>query len=268
MPIISPILVPPLAALAIISAWSPRESSAQQTTSPSPDLSTANPTKEDFAKQIDIGGGRKLYLECHGTGSPTVILESGYHDSSQPWSLSDGYPPAVLPGTAAFTKVCANDRPGTLLYTNPPRITDRSTPVLMPRTAQDVTSDLHALLAAAQVPGPYILVAHSLGGLLMRLYTQTWPDQVKGLIMVDAFPAELPVLLGSGWPAYRHVLNNSLPQFASNPDFEQIDVDASIMQIESAPPLRRKPVVVLTKTEPFAQPPGVVSFPLAEVDLL
>jgi hypothetical protein len=92
MPIISPILVPPLVALVIVSAWSPREGSAQQTTSPSPDLSTANPTKEDFAKQIDIGGGRKLYLECHGTGSPTVILESGYHDSSQPWSLSDGYP--------------------------------------------------------------------------------------------------------------------------------------------------------------------------------
>ena len=265
MQIISPILVPPWWRLQS-SRRGAQESSAQQTTSPSPDLSTANPTKEDFAKQIDIGGGRKLYLECHGTGSPTVILESGYHDSSQPWSLSDGYPPAVLPGTAAFTKVCAYDRPGTLLYTNPPRITDRSTPVLMPRTAQDVTSDLHALLAAAQVPGPYILVAHSLGGLFMRLYTQTWPDQVKGLIMVDAFPAELPVLLGSGWPAYRHVLNNPLPQFASNPDFEQIDVDASIMQIENAPPLRRKPVVVLTKTEPFAQPPSVVSFPFAEVE--
>jgi hypothetical protein len=86
------------AGAAHVSAWSPRESSAQQTTSPSPDLSTANQTKEDFAKQIDIGGGRKMYLECHGTDSPTVILESGYHDSSQPWSLSDGYPPAVLAG--------------------------------------------------------------------------------------------------------------------------------------------------------------------------
>jgi hypothetical protein len=74
------------------------------------------------------------------------------------------------------------------------------------------------------------------------------------------------VLLGSRWPAYRHVLNNSLPQFASNPDFEQIDVDASIMQIKNAPPLRRKPVVVLTKTEPFAQPLSVVSFPFAEVE--
>jgi hypothetical protein len=66
--------------------------------------------------------------------------------------------------------------------------------------------------------------------------------------VLDAFPAELPVLLGSG-----------------NSDFEQIDVDASIIQM-NAPPLRRKPVVVRTKTEPFAQPPSVVSFPFAEVE--
>lgn len=118
----------------------------------------------------------------------------------------------------------------------------------MPRTAQDVTSDLHSLLAAAQVPGPYILVAHSLGGLFVRLYAQTYPDQVRGLVLVDVFPAELPALFRSQWPAYRQVLNNPLPQFANNPDFEQMDVDASINQIEKAPPLRRMPSVVLTKT--------------------
>jgi hypothetical protein len=181
MPIISPILVPRLVALAIVSAWSPRESSARQTTSPSPDLSTANPTKEDFAEQIDIGGGRKLYLECHGTGSPTVILESAYHDSSQPWSLSDGYPPAVLPGTAAFTKVCAYDPPGTLLYTNPPRITDRSTPVLMPRTAQDVASDLWSLIhwvgclcASTLRLGPTKLRASSWSTLFQPNYQCCW----------------------------------------------------------------------------------------------
>jgi pimeloyl-ACP methyl ester carboxylesterase len=109
------------------------------------------------------------------TGSSAVILESGYHDSSQPWSLTDGRSLAVLAGVAGFTQVCAYDRPGTLLYTDPPRITDRGGPVRMPRTAQGITSDLHALLAAAQVPGPYILVAHSLGGLFMRLYAQTYP---------------------------------------------------------------------------------------------
>lgn len=141
-----------------------------------PPSTTENGAQENFTSQVGIGGGRKLYIECHGTGGPTVILESGYHDSSQPWSLADGYQPAVMPRIARFTRVCAYDRPGTLLYTDPPRITDRSSPVKMPRTAQDITSDLHALLGAAQIPGPYILVAHSMGGLFMRLYAQNYPD--------------------------------------------------------------------------------------------
>jgi pimeloyl-ACP methyl ester carboxylesterase len=222
----------------------------------------------DFADQVDIGGGRKLYLQCRGTGSPTVILESGYHDSSRPWSLADAFPPAVLPGVAGFTKICVYDRPGTLLYTDPPRITDRSSPVQMPRTAHEVTSDLHALLGAAQVPGPYILVAHSLGGLFVRLYAQSYPDEVKGLVLVDAFPSELPALFGPQWPAYRRVLNDPLPQFAKNPDFEQIDIDASISQIARAPALHRMPLLVLTKTKPFAQPGSLVRFSFAELERL
>jgi pimeloyl-ACP methyl ester carboxylesterase len=145
-------------------------------------------------------------------------------------------------------------------------ITDRSSPVQMPRTAQDVTDDLHALLDAAQVPGPYILVVHSLGGLFMRLYAQLYPDQVRGLVLVDAFPAELPALFGSKWPAYRQVLNYPLPQFAKNPDFEQIDIDASISQIAKTPALHQMPVVVLTKAKPFARPPSLVGFAFAELE--
>lgn len=67
-------------------------------------------------------------------------------------------------------------------------------------------------------------------------------------------------MFGSQWPAYREVLNNPLPQFANNPEFEQIDVDASIAELEKAPLLRRMPLAVLTKTEPFARPPNLVGF--------
>ena len=253
-------------AFAAASACSGSSSFAQQSKAPLHGVQVPNAEHGDFAGKVDIGQGRKLYLECRGPGSPTIILESGYHDSSQPWSLSDGFPPAVLPGVAEFSKICAYDRPGTLLYTDPPRITDRSSRVRMPRTAQDVISDLHALLGAAQVPGPYILVAHSLGGLFTRLYAQTYPDQVTGLVFVDAFPVELPALFRSHWPEYRQLIDKPLPQFANDPDFEQIDVDKSIAQIESGPALRRIPSVVLTKTRPFARPLGFVGFPFAELE--
>jgi pimeloyl-ACP methyl ester carboxylesterase len=138
----------------------------------------------------------------------------------------------------------------------------------MPRTAQDVVGDLHALLAEAQVPEPYTLVGHSLGGLFIRLYAQVYPSQVNGLVLVDAFPVELPRQFGSQWPAYRHVLNYPLPKFAKDPDFELIDVDTSITQLEQAPPLHQMAVAVLTKTKPFARPSGVEGFSFADLERL
>lgn len=216
----------------------------------------------DFAGPIDIGNGRHMYLECHGRGSPTVILDSGYHNSSDPWGQSDAVAPAVgpavLPALADEHRVCAYDRPGTLRYPDPPSITDRSSPVPMPRSARDVVEDLHALLAAAHIPGPYVLAGHSLGGLFVRLYAQTYPEQVKGVVFVDAFGAEIPGLLGSAWPIYRQQLDEPLPQFANAPTFEVIDIDKSVAQIASAPPFPPVPTVVLTRTEPFAVP-GTVS---------
>lgn len=91
----------------------------------------------DTGKRVDIGGGRSLYLQCSGSGSPTVVLLSGLHESADPWSLSDVTPPVpktpVLPGVAGFTRVCTYDRPGTIRYTQPPTLTTRSTPVREPR---------------------------------------------------------------------------------------------------------------------------------------
>ena len=211
-----------------------------------------------FAGPIEIGNGRHLYLACRGKGTPTIILESGYHNSSDPWSSSDAAAPAVgpavLPALAGDHRVCAYDRPGTLRFPDPPSITDRSSPVAMPRTAQDVTQDLHALLAAARVPGPYVLVGHSLGGLFARLYAQTYPDQVRGVVFVDAFGVEIPGLMGSDWPTYRQMLAEPLPQFTNSPSFEVIDIDKSIEQVAAAPAFPPVPTAVLTRTEPFAVP--------------
>jgi pimeloyl-ACP methyl ester carboxylesterase len=87
---------------------------------------------------------------------------------------------AILPSIARFTRVCAYDRPDI-------RVTgaDLSTPRQQPHTADLGVGDLHALLAALGDPGPYVLVAHSYGGLIAELYARTYPRDVAGLAMVD-----------------------------------------------------------------------------------
>jgi pimeloyl-ACP methyl ester carboxylesterase len=125
----------------------------------------------------------------------------------------------------------------------------------MPRTALDVVGDLHALLAAARLPGPYLLVGHSLGGLFARLYAQTYPDQVCGIVFVDAFAVEIPGALGPDWPAYRQQLDGPPPQFADSPSFEEVDIDRSVAQVGAAAAFPPIPIAVLARTEPFVIPP-------------
>ena len=122
----------------------------------------------DFSRTVEINNGHKLYLECHGTGAPTIILESGLRTRGDNWSRVDllSQPgAAVLPEVAKLARVCTYDRPGTTL--NPGEVS-RSDPASTPRTALDVVHDLHALLRAADIRGPYVLVGHSFGGLFVR----------------------------------------------------------------------------------------------------
>ena len=123
--------------------------------------------------------------------SPTVILEAGFRTRADVWSDDLVQPEAprtmVFPGVAAFTRVCAYDRPGTATVRDDGLHPSRSDPVTMPRTARASVGDLHALLIAAQIPAPYVLVGHSYGGMLLRLYASTYPDEVAGMVLVDAF---------------------------------------------------------------------------------
>ncbi len=151
--------------------------------SATPAAASPVPASGDFAGLVDIGGGRRMYLECRGSGGPTVVLEAGYGNAGAIWDQAalgaDSDKTAVLPGVEAFTRVCAYDRPGAQV---PP---SRSDPVPQPRTIAAVVADLHALLVAAGEPGPYVLVGHSLGGLMVRLYAAAYPDEVAGLVLVD-----------------------------------------------------------------------------------
>ncbi len=221
----------------------------------------AAPAAGKFAGQISIGHGRKLYLRCAGRGSPTVVMESGIHDSSDTWTLTDTRPPvppspSVFTGVSRFTHVCIYDRPGTIRYTSPPALTKRSTPMKMPRTLSSMADDLHALLTSARIPGPYLLVGHSYGGLIVRLFAQRFPSDTAGLVLVDAFGTNIRGLFGPRlWPRYVRVLNHPGTALDNLRGFETVEVDGAIATVQKAGPLPRIPLAVISKTEPFATSP-------------
>ena len=216
----------------------------------------------DFAGLVDIGGGRRLYLECAGQGSPTVVLEAGFRTRADLWSDDLIQPEAprtmVFPGVAAFTRVCAYDRPGTTTVTDDVLLPSRSDPVAMPRTAADSVHDLQALLEAADVPGPYVLVGHSYGGMLMRLYASTYPDEVVGMVLVDAFSEGLKAqMTAEQWTAYAAIFQPVPEALAGYSDLEFTDLDVSVSQVRDATdssPLPPLPLVLLSRGQPMAMP--------------
>jgi pimeloyl-ACP methyl ester carboxylesterase len=119
-------------------------------------------------KLVDVGGYR-LHLNSQGQGGPTVVMESGNGNFSLNWGR-------VPREVAKFTRVCTYDRAGL-------GWSDRS---LQSRTAHNLVEDLHTLLERSGVEPPYVLVGHSLGGMLIRLYAHEHPDQVVGMVLVDS----------------------------------------------------------------------------------
>src|SRR5262249_1638349 len=134
----------------------------------------------DFAGLVAIGGGRQMYLEFRGIGSPTVVLVAGLKGSAEDWNITKHSKPTVFAEVAKFTRVCAYDRPGTPVGGKP----SRSDPVPQPTTAGEAVADLHALLSAAGEAGPYVLVAPSYGGLISRLFARTHPAGVYRLSLL------------------------------------------------------------------------------------
>jgi pimeloyl-ACP methyl ester carboxylesterase len=220
----------------------------------------------DFAGLVDIGAGRKMYLKCRGTGSPTVVLVAGLKGSAGDWSIAAPSKPTVFADVAKFTQVCAYDRPGTPVGEKP----SRSDPVRQPTTAGDAVADLHALLSAAKAAGPYVLVGHSYGGLVVRLYASTYPDDVSGLVLVDALSeglqdAETPAQWATQRKLMEGEIRDSLIQY---PDLERLDPDRSFDQIRAAPPLRSRPAVVLSADRAVGpQVPSMIAAGLLPADV-
>jgi len=117
---------------------------------------------------VDLGS-RRLHLHCTGTGAPIVVFDAGLGLPALLWS-------EVQPGVAAFTTACSFDRAGMGFSDAGP----------LPRTLDRQVDDLHAALAVAGRPAPYVLVGHSAGGLTARAFQHRFPAEVAGVVLVDA----------------------------------------------------------------------------------
>jgi pimeloyl-ACP methyl ester carboxylesterase len=205
------------------------------------DLAEAPALPSSSGRRVQIGE-RALYLECVGAGGPTVVLEGGI---ASDWA-------AVQPVVAGITRICAYDRPDS------PGSRSDPTPA---RTAQEVVADLRALLATASEPGPYVLVGHSLGGLYVQLYAYQHPDEVAGLVLVDATPEEFSARLAQMLESF------GTPGPARPPETPPTVEETSIEQMRAARrvgTLRPMPLIVLSHgraDDPSTRPPG---WPLME----
>ena len=133
--------------------------------------------------------GRKMYMECTGSGSPTIVLDAGLGHDSVIWAK-------VQPALAKTTRVCAYDRAGFGLSEARPA----------PRDADHIAAELHGLLIQANVARPIVLMGHSIAGIYMRDYAARYPEDLAGLVFVDGSTP-----LQQDNPAFKAAAGTGLP---------------------------------------------------------
>ena len=232
-----------LGILVVLLGWWPQQSKAQ--TRPS------GPAPGDL---VDIGG-HKLHIRCVGPAgeTPTVILEAGGGGYSKDWSR-------VQDLLSRRARTCAYDRAGL----------GWSEPGPAPRTMRQEVFELHALLTAARVPGPYVLVGHSIGGLVVRLYTEQYGSNVVGIVLVD--PTHESAVLYSvpkgGWvrlreqgtgravPEPRREGRKASTQYNPDDDYLAEEFQQMYLSRRANPePFGNRPLIVLAAGK-VQQPPG------------
>lgn len=183
-------------------------------------------------KYIELDG-YALYSRSTGVGKPAELFESGLGDVSGIWHL-------VEPIVAEHTHTIVYDRAGV----------GRSSKATTPRTFTNIVADLSQVLEQLSVEPPYILVGHSLGGLLVRLYAASHPKAVAGLVLVDSpheqqTEAARTMLSPQAWGLLSGF-------WSQNP--EEIDVAAEMSQLTTLSTRPDMPVIVLAATM-FRSPP-------------
>ena len=201
-------------------------------------------------RRVNIGG-RCLAMVGSGNFSPTVILETGLGAESAEWD-------AVQQGIEPFARVLRYDRAGR----------GRSDPAPRPRTASDMVDDLHRLVERAEVHGPFVLVGHSFGGLLVRLYAHRYRADAAGLVLVDSLHEDQFEVVGRVLPppapddppalqAFRRFWTDTWRDPSANA--EGIDLPTSLAQGRKLRSLGELPIQVLSAgnvvDEPLAPEP-------------
>ena len=171
------------------------------TASKSPSTSTASGELDGVVK---VEGDRGLYMRCTGNGSPTVVMEGGDGDTSDSYAFAE-------PAVSRVTRACVYDRANL----------GQSDPAPGPRGLPELVGDLEALLAAAEIPGPYVLVGTSGGGYITAGYAYEHPRDVAGLVFIDTaapFPNPPKAIVEETDP--------SNPENVEERDYLQIEKDA------------------------------------------
>ena len=177
--------------------------------------------------------GRAMWIECTGSGAPTVILEAGHNESAATWDK-------VFPGIAKITRVCRYDRAG-LGKSAPPAAREL-------RTGRHAVADLHALLTATGERNAAVFVGHSLGGALARLYANAHPDRVAALVLLDAVHERESAAVGELLTAaQREAVAGMRPMSP-----EGLDIEAIFAELRGASKPLSIPVVVVARGRPLA----------------
>jgi pimeloyl-ACP methyl ester carboxylesterase len=169
---------------------------------------------------IDVGGWR-LHLHCSGqkqSSRPTVILEAGAGDFSVDWSL-------VQPLVARFARVCSYDRAGAGWSDLGPR----------PRTLRQQVWELHALLEKSGEKAPFVLVGHSYGGWLVRLFTEAYSADVSGVVLVESGAEDpLRIINGKVTRASELVKGEPIPPVKTSDPLRESDIPPRIIGLIQA----------------------------------
>jgi alpha/beta hydrolase fold len=180
---------------------------------------------------FDLPNGRSLYIECQGSGSPTVVFEVGQGDPR-----SDA---SHLQHTLAREYMtCTYDRANT----------GKSSKAPTPRTAGEIVTDLHQLLETASVPGPYVLAGTSAGGSFVQLYGRRFPDEVIGVVAMNPVPPADP-WLDRVLPLFNKAEREAELAFYRGDNPEQIDWLTSSKEFKKAPAPPPVPFEMIISTE-------------------